>query len=53
VPDWKGTPLDEHGHFMNHERPFTPKFSDVLKWQTSKNPLKKEKKGIIQWILFQ
>lgn len=41
---WKGTPVDAAGGFVNHEYPFTPKFSEVWKWQTTKNPQKAEKK---------
>lgn len=44
LPDWKGTPLDIHGRFMNHEFPFLPKFRDVLKWQFSAKPQKTEKR---------
>ncbi|GEM_PF-2842672 len=40
---WKGTPLDASGSFVNHEHPFITKFSEVLKWQTSRNPQKEEK----------
>jgi L-ascorbate metabolism protein UlaG (beta-lactamase superfamily) len=43
-PDWKGTPIDKSGRFMNHEFPFEAKFSEVLKWQFSAKPQKQEKK---------
>ena len=42
-PDWQGTPVDEKGRFVNHEFPFLPKVSDILKWQLSANPQKQEK----------
>ncbi|WP_221393065.1 MBL fold metallo-hydrolase [Dyadobacter sp. NIV53] len=43
--DWKGTPVDKHGRFVNHEFPFVNSFSDMIKWQTSRNPQKEEKKN--------
>lgn len=42
--EWKGTPLDANGRFMNHEFPFINSFKELLKWQTMKNPQKAEKK---------
>ena len=42
-PDWPGTPLDNNNRFANFEYPFVPKMSDVLKWQFTRNPQKKEK----------
>lgn len=41
---WKGTPLDEKGRFVNLNFPFWPEFSQLVKWQTQKNPFKEEKK---------
>ena len=41
--DWQGTPVDEKGRFVNHEFPFLPRISDILKWQLSNNPQKQEK----------
>jgi hypothetical protein len=29
--DWKGTPLDQNGDFMNHLQPMIVDFLDVLK----------------------
>ena len=43
--NWKGTPIDEKGNFQNLYQPFESSFGDLLKWQTSKNPQKKEKKN--------
>ncbi|HXH69865.1 MAG TPA: MBL fold metallo-hydrolase [Pyrinomonadaceae bacterium] len=43
--DWKGTPVDEKGRFVNHEFPFLPKVKDLLKWQISGNPQKEEKQN--------
>ena len=43
--DWKGTPVDEKGRFVNHEFPFLPKVKDLLRWQLSRNPQKKEKQN--------
>lgn len=40
---WKGTPVDEKGRFVNHEHPFLPKMTEVLKWQFSENRFKGEK----------
>ncbi|EOZ95353.1 putative Zn-dependent hydrolase [Indibacter alkaliphilus LW1] len=43
--DWKGTPLDENGRFVNLFHPFESSFGDLLKWQTSKNPYKEAKEN--------
>ncbi len=44
-PDqWKGTPLDKNGLFVNEEYPFWPYLKDVIKWQTEPNPYKTQKK---------
>jgi L-ascorbate metabolism protein UlaG (beta-lactamase superfamily) len=32
-PDWPGTPVDQRDRFMNHEFPFLPKTSDLLRWK--------------------
>ena len=42
--EWKGTPLDSNGRFLNHEFAFINSFKEVLKWQIMKNPQKDEKK---------
>lgn len=42
--DYKGTPLDQNGYFMNEEIPFWPKTRDVIKWKLiDSNPYKDEK----------
>lgn len=41
--DWKGTPVDSRGRFVNHEHPFINSFKELLKWQLMKNPQKGEK----------
>jgi len=43
--NYPGTPLDQKGLYMNEEHVFWPKLRDVLKWQTSANPYKAEKKN--------
>lgn len=43
--DWKGTPVDAKGRFVNHEFPFLPKVKDLLTWQLSGNPQKEEKQN--------
>ncbi|HSJ69963.1 MAG TPA: MBL fold metallo-hydrolase [Anditalea sp.] len=43
--DYEGTPLDEKGLFINEEYVFWPKMGELIKWKTSKNPYKKEKKN--------
>lgn len=43
--EWKGTPLDRQGKFVNHEHRHIDSFREVLKWQLSKNPQKTEKKN--------
>jgi len=42
--DWKGTPVDEKGRFVNHEFPFLPRFSKMLRWALSANPQREEKR---------
>jgi L-ascorbate metabolism protein UlaG (beta-lactamase superfamily) len=42
-PDWKGTPVDENGRFVNYEFPYLPKYSKMLRWFLSANPQKEEK----------
>ena len=44
-PDWQGTPVDQNGRFVNQEFPYLPSMIDVLKWQLSANPQKKEKQN--------
>ncbi len=41
---WNGTPLDENGRFRNLNHPFQPEFKKLLRWQTTKNPQKEEKR---------
>src|ERR671920_173214 len=43
--NWKGTPVDEKGRFVNYEFPYQSKFVDLLKWQLSSNPQKTEKEN--------
>lgn len=43
--DWKGVPVDAKGRFVNHEHPFLPKTTDLLKWQFGEKPFKEEKKN--------
>ncbi|MBA3632545.1 MAG: MBL fold metallo-hydrolase [Acidobacteria bacterium] len=43
--DWKGTPVDEKGRFVNAEFPFLPSTKNLLKWQLSGNPQKEEKQN--------
>ncbi len=43
--DWKGVPVDEKGRFVNHEFPFLPQASKMLKWTLSRNPQREEKKN--------
>ena len=42
--EWPGTPVDRNNRFVNEEFPFVPKLADVLKWMTSRNPQRSEKK---------
>jgi hypothetical protein len=44
MEDYPGTPLDQKELYMNEEHIFLPKLRDLLKWQTSPNPYKAEKK---------
>lgn len=41
--DWKGTPLDEKGRFVNNEFPYLPRITKMLRWTLSSNPQKQEK----------
>jgi L-ascorbate metabolism protein UlaG (beta-lactamase superfamily) len=43
--NYPGTPLDQKGLYMNEEYVFLPKLRDLIKWQTSANPYKAEKKN--------
>ena len=43
--DWKGTPVDEKGRFVNAEFPFLSRTVDLLKWQFGVNPQKSEKQA--------
>jgi L-ascorbate metabolism protein UlaG (beta-lactamase superfamily) len=43
-PDWKGTPLDQDGLFMNYEYPWKLDFGNVLKYIMHHNPQKEFKK---------
>ena len=43
-PDWKGTPLDEDGLFINHEYPWKLDYSNVLRYLMHHNPQKEIKK---------
>ncbi|PSJ77124.1 Zn-dependent hydrolase [Sphingobacteriales bacterium UPWRP_1] len=42
---WKGTPVDEHGNFVNHQFPFNADWRDLVKWQLENNPHRAEKKN--------
>lgn len=42
--DWKGTPVDKDGRFMNLYHPFIPTTLAVLKWKLQPAQFKKEKK---------
>lgn len=42
--EWKGTPLNKNGQFLNHEFLHDHSLSKLLKWQTMKNPQKLDKK---------
>src|SRR5690606_20163924 len=41
--EWKGTPVDHRGRFVNHEHPFVNSFKELLRWQLMRNPQKEEK----------
>jgi len=43
-PDWKGTPLDEYGLFMNHEYPWKLEYGKIFKYIIHRNPQKEIKK---------
>lgn len=51
--DWLGTPLDSKGRFVNLYHPFESSFGDLIKWQTSKNPQKEEKKSETRRLLVE
>ncbi len=44
LDNWMGTPYSSKGHFRNLEKGRNIGFKDVLKWQLTKNPDKKEKR---------
>ncbi len=43
-PDWKGTPLDQDGLFINHEYPWKLDYGNALKYLMHRNPQKEIKK---------
>src|SRR4051812_29827575 len=43
--DWKGTPVDESGRYVNAEFPFLPKILELLKWKLGSKPQKEEKQN--------
>lgn len=43
-PDWKGTPLDEDGLFINHEYPWKLDYGKAVKYMLHRNPQKEIKK---------
>lgn len=48
--DWKGTPVDQNGRFMNLSHPYAANFVEVLRWKMKTNPFGEEKKAD-QWQL--
>jgi len=44
MPDWKGTPLDQDGLFINTEFPTIIRYSDVIKFMLQRNPQREIKK---------
>jgi L-ascorbate metabolism protein UlaG (beta-lactamase superfamily) len=42
---WPGTPIDGTGRFMNHEYPYIPALSKVLKWKFGPKPQQQEKQA--------
>lgn len=42
---WPGTPKDQKDRFVNHEFPFLPRMSDLLKWTLDSNPFEEVKKN--------
>lgn len=42
--EWKGTPIDKNGRFLNHEHIHNHSLQAFLKWQTTRNIYKTEKK---------
>lgn len=45
LPNWKGTPLDAQGRFVNLHSPFKPAFTQLLRWLTTRNPQRAEKRA--------
>ena len=43
--NWKGTPIDQKGRFVNHEFPFLPSTIELLQWQLGTNKFAEEKKS--------
>jgi len=43
-PDWKGTPLDQDGLFINHEYPWKLDYGKVIRYLLHRNPQKEIKK---------
>jgi len=43
-PDWRGTPLDQDGLFINHEFPWNPDYGQISKFMVERNPQREIKK---------
>ena len=43
-PNWKGTPLDEDGLFLNHEYPWKLEYGKIFRYLMHRNPQKEIKK---------
>ena len=43
--EWKGTPVDSRGRFVNHELVHNHSFLEFLKWRLQENPQGEEKKN--------
>lgn len=44
MPDWKGTPLDQDGLFINAEFPTVPDYKSIVKFLLQRNPQREIKK---------
>jgi len=43
--DWRGTPLDQDGLFINYEHPWKPDYGQIFEFMTERNPQREIKKN--------
>lgn len=44
--NWKGTPVDARGRYVNLQHPYSPSFMEVIRWKMKENRFKAEKEKL-------